>query len=358
MRDWILNILEGYSDLTKLSFKPTSYDLSNYITRSIPEIIASDLQLNINEYKVEASVGAGKWTGTPWVSIFDREITESAMKGFYIVYLFRRDLKGVYLSLNQGTTYISTKYKNRKPRGKMTEIANKVRETLNYSSADFPTEDIHLASNTPNSKNYETAHICGKYYPANDIPNESELISDLHSLLQIYKQLKIQMGNRTTDEIIDYLLNKEVLEDTQFQTDILLSPPSSTPRRPISIPSMQTSNGSNKWKRNAAIAKEAIVNAKYVCEINPTHQTFVSNISGENFVEGHHLIPINLQKHFKWSLDVPGNIVSLCPNCHRQIHHARKADINDLLERLYYLKSEILNDYGLNISLFELKNMY
>jgi hypothetical protein len=40
------------------------------------------------------------------VAVFDRLITKTARQGFYIVYLFRGDLNGVYLSLNQGVTSI------------------------------------------------------------------------------------------------------------------------------------------------------------------------------------------------------------------------------------------------------------
>ena len=41
---------------------------------------------------------------------FDRLITDTARQGFYIVYLFRSDLSGVYLSLNQGVTSIRDVY--------------------------------------------------------------------------------------------------------------------------------------------------------------------------------------------------------------------------------------------------------
>jgi 5-methylcytosine-specific restriction protein A len=57
-------------------------------------------------YKVEGSPGKGVWAETVWISVFDRLVTESAQEGFYVVYLFRRDGSGVYLSLNQGTTLI------------------------------------------------------------------------------------------------------------------------------------------------------------------------------------------------------------------------------------------------------------
>ncbi len=48
----------------------------------------------------------GQWTHFPWIAIFDIDITTSAQRGFYPVYLFTEDMRGgVYLSLNQGWTY-------------------------------------------------------------------------------------------------------------------------------------------------------------------------------------------------------------------------------------------------------------
>jgi hypothetical protein len=64
-------------------------------------------------YRVKGSVGLGNWSETPWVGVFDPMVTESAQRGFYVVYLFRKDGSGVYLSLNQGTTAVQAEAKNR-----------------------------------------------------------------------------------------------------------------------------------------------------------------------------------------------------------------------------------------------------
>ncbi|WP_447212985.1 HNH endonuclease [Bacillus cereus] len=90
----------------------------------------------------------------------------------------------------------------------------------------------------------------------------------------------------------------------------------------------------------------------------PYHLTFVSAVTGSNFVEAHHLIPMSLQSKFRWSLDVLGNIVSLCPNCHRMIHHANKADKHLLIEKLYSLRKQALIDFGIDIPIYELLVAY
>lgn len=62
-------------------------------------MIINETLIDNNNYKV-ASAGIGYWTEIPWIDVFDREITESAQKGYYVVYLFREDMSGVYLSLD------------------------------------------------------------------------------------------------------------------------------------------------------------------------------------------------------------------------------------------------------------------
>lgn len=68
----------------------------------------------------------------------------------------------------------------------------------------------------------------------------------------------------------------------------------------------------------AAVARQR----GYRCAVDPDHITFRSRSGAENFVEGHHLIPLTAQPLFPGiNLDCPENIVTLCPNCHSAIHY-------------------------------------
>ncbi|MGN7313384.1 DUF3578 domain-containing protein [Alkalicoccobacillus gibsonii] len=213
--------------------------MSTFMINEIPRILREQLHLIDQEHKVQASVGMGNWTETPWISVFDRDITETATKGFYMVYLFRKDMNGVYLSLNQGTTHLQNKYKKNNPRSKMEEIALKLQDTLSYSLEDFPTTKIDLISKTTNSKNYMASHICGKYYSLEQLPSNQEIQDDFQKLLKIYQQLKSIIGVRTTDQFIDYLLNLEEIEDTQYQSDVQLVNASTTEIKPQEVPAKE-----------------------------------------------------------------------------------------------------------------------
>ena len=77
--------------------------------RDLPPIINGELSLSAN-YMVRGSAGDWKtYAYIPWVAIFDKQITTSALRGVYIVFLFSGDAKHVYLSLNQGFTFFFRK---------------------------------------------------------------------------------------------------------------------------------------------------------------------------------------------------------------------------------------------------------
>jgi 5-methylcytosine-specific restriction protein A len=44
---------------------------------------------------------------------------------------------------------------------------------------------------------------------------------------------------------------------------------------------------------------------------------------------------MKLQNKFDYSLDIPGNIVALCPNYHRIIHHVVPDQKRRIVQKLY-----------------------
>jgi hypothetical protein len=55
-------------------------------------------------FRIDWSVGKGNWAGVPWLAIIDAKEMEAPRKGVYCVFLFREDMTGVYITLNQGVT--------------------------------------------------------------------------------------------------------------------------------------------------------------------------------------------------------------------------------------------------------------
>lgn len=115
-------------------------------------------------------------------------------------------------------------------------------------------------------------------------------------------------------------------------------------------------NGITYFPTDSNKKEKAKSKSNYLCEYNNEHLTFISASSNKNFVEGHHLIPMSYQNEFKNSIDVISNIVTLCPNCHRAIHHSKEKE--KLIEKLYNLRKDKLIKQGIEIDFDYLMNMY
>lgn len=128
--------------------------------------------------------------------------------------------------------------------------------------------------------------------------------------------------------------------------------------KPKEVVQKSNKNGTS-YERDPATSKRAIVYANFFCENNSNHNDFISRITNKNYVEAHHLIPMEYQDEFKnTSIDVEANIVSLCVTCHAKLHHASFSSIRSMLEKLYDERIKRLNDCGLNISKSDFLNFY
>lgn len=123
---------------------------------------------------------------------------------------------------------------------------------------------------------------------------------------------------------------------------------------------MTTTGGSSKEKpkRDPQIAANALANADYKCEYDPTDRTFPRKKSGKPYTEPHHLIPISQYKYFSYSVDVEENIVSLCSHCHNLLHYGRAAEKEIVLKKLYNDRIGGLIASGLGLSFDQLKEYY
>ena len=93
------NILSTYLRARRKPFgrEPALWRVFDELFRQLEAYVNSRLTL-----KIKWSVGKGDWARVPWIAIVDERETKSTRHGVYLVYLFREDLSGVYLALNQG----------------------------------------------------------------------------------------------------------------------------------------------------------------------------------------------------------------------------------------------------------------
>ena len=108
--------------------------------------------------------------------------------------------------------------------------------------------------------------------------------------------------------------------------------------------------------RDRQIAINALCHARYCCEYDNNHPTFLRRNSGKPYTEPHHLVPMAFSDDFDVSLDVEENIVSLCSNCHNHIHYGQGAD--ELLRKLFEKRQEALKSVGIDITFEQLLKYY
>lgn len=116
--------------------------------------------------------------------------------------------------------------------------------------------------------------------------------------------------------------------------------------------------GRNVYPRNVNEAIQSKINNQYKCENDIEHITFTNNSDKQPFMEAHHLIPMAFQDDFEYSIDFSDNIVCLCPNCHRLIHHGEVNDKADLITHLYNKRNHKYSEYKIDINLEKLFQYY
>ena len=197
-------VLENYiNEYDKASNNDPNFGV---ITHELPMALGTLIPLR-TDIEITGSMGVGNKTDYPWVAIFNKRITTSATKGLYIVYLFKKDMSGFYISLNQGITYFKNTYNS-----KRYDYAMKVAKYFKEEIGDdyFSKNEIDLCS-TKNSLGYGYAktNIISKFYLKNSFTDE-ELINDLNKMLLIYDELVgvLAENEYNYNEVIKNIINE------------------------------------------------------------------------------------------------------------------------------------------------------
>jgi 5-methylcytosine-specific restriction protein A len=282
---------------------------SSYIKfRENLQNIASELQKIFPEkdYKLSVNSGVGNIASCPWIGIHSKSesIDTKPQTGLYLTIIWNYDGSCVCLLFQKGTDNSSPK-----------EIESTVSRVRNKYSTSVLDEKInlHAPSTSKRPKNYEKANIAGRNYSLQTL---EKLDYDIIVLKKLYEEV---IGKRKK---IEELINKTENEEIDYQKP--------GKRR-------TTTTESIKWVRDPIIRDLALKRAYFKCELDNSHQTFIYN--QEQFMEGHHLIPIEYQHLFTNSLDVVSNIISLCPNCHRKIHYGEPLERIEMATKLYNIRA-------------------
>ena len=255
-------------------------------------------------YKVEGSPGKGNWAETVWLSVFDRTITETAQRGFYVVYLVARDGSHAYLSLNQGTTEILERVGGRRYRGVLADTAARDAGLLEQEdTTGLLLGAIDLDGEGQLSRGYEAGNILAVEYRAEALHVESELETDLTRMLLLYQALVEARDQVQADEgsAEDPAGSSRGLEARRYRWH-------------------------RRAERSPSLAREAKRLHGTRCQV-PACGKELADVYGDladGYIEAHHLTPFADLDGRPTELDPATDFAVVCPDCHRMIHRRRE----------------------------------
>jgi hypothetical protein len=178
------------------------------IANKIPNLLKPYLP---SGWKIIGSDGAGRMAEVPWVGIFDPQITTTATKGIYIVFLFKDDMTGFYLSLNQGITTYQKKYKSSKYKVAF-RVSEKIRSNIITDNTIFNKSPINLSSKQKPSwrvTGYEKTNIVSKFYSVReDKFSNYDILGDLNKFILLYKEIISQL-NYSYDDFVEIIAEED-----------------------------------------------------------------------------------------------------------------------------------------------------
>lgn len=195
-------------------------------------------------------------------------------------------------------------------------------------------------------------------------------INEEHAVFLLNKAIKIQKNDISKTKLNSVLIdildeqkseydsieNEQIYEILDTLTSVSEIPQWKGETAPQAV-TKSSATGREIAKRSPKVAADSIVRAGYKCEIDANHVTFLRK-NGTQYTEPHHLIPISKYKEFNASLDVMENIISLCCNCHNQLHYGRFEDKIPKLKKLYNKRKDALKKAGITISFEQLLSYY
>lgn len=177
---------------------PEMKERGKIIRDNVPSSIKANLPALVSKlgsygetFAVEGRDGTGLKSRVPWVRVYSSQKAPSAQQGWYVVYLFRPDGAGVSLCLSHG----STTWNGGSLTVRSDEEADALLEwgvaatSLQAKRLSGVEHGLDLGSTDKLALAYEKTTAYSKFYRADALPDEAELISDLGSFLSLLEIL-------------------------------------------------------------------------------------------------------------------------------------------------------------------------
>lgn len=286
------------------------HPIADLLRNEATDVVRQALGQNASFYQVVGSPGKGNWAAVPWISVFDPDITTSATRGYYVVYLVNPTEKTIALSLNQGATAVRDEF-GRRAREILRSRATLMRARLQLYEKHFADHSISLGSSQELPGDYEAGHALGRVYRAESLPMDERLAHDLQDIVAMYGRLKYLGG---LEQSIEPSEAQEIAQER---------------------PAAQTIDEQRQYKLHRKIERQAGVSERvkqikgYVCEACSFRFEDYYGPLGAQFIEAHHRRPLgSLAQGQRVAYRLDTDFLVLCANCHRMIH--RMPDTSDV----------------------------
>jgi hypothetical protein len=194
----ISNLAELWPDYKLGKKTDKNNPVHDLVLNRIPEILKSWAP-DTNEYIFKGSEGEGNLTKTPWFAVLNPEITDTARKGYYIVYLFDENFTKLFLAIGFGVRQFENRYGGGK---KLYPALESAVENMRVNSSYLLNQMVAgtLSRTKQNSisltqtgdkrlSEYEKCAIYGLSYDLSNLPDELSIKSDFLEYLNLYQNM-------------------------------------------------------------------------------------------------------------------------------------------------------------------------
>ena len=201
----------------------------------IYDLIMSDWEkevsniVNSEKYSVKSSVGEGMLVSGPWLAIMDKSITKSARDGYYIVYLFSRSARKLYLSMGLGAVQFERIHgKNNSCLSAIDNSRNKFKVLFDHLKPKDTSSEIDIleddyeeekplgGSSRFLSNCYQNGTCFAKEYQLDQI-NDVELRNDIKEFINSYQEIVLDPQSDNLDFLAESTKQEEKPKNFDYQ---------------------------------------------------------------------------------------------------------------------------------------------
>jgi hypothetical protein len=146
------------------------------------DVIAAELRDCVPVgYIVRRYAGRGGRTDTPWLGIFNPDISDKPQEGLYVAILRHADSAAVSLTVQQGIDELRRELGAKKAREQIADQAQRIRAAISLVDEAEP---MRIGTGT-RQRLYSAGSIAARDYLRDQLPSESQLRTELRSMLRI-----------------------------------------------------------------------------------------------------------------------------------------------------------------------------